>query len=49
MLAIFSSPQKYNQISANNYEMSKKYFGFDVQRAHLNASLEWECSNSESF
>jgi len=47
MLAILSNPEKYNQISSNNYEIGKKYFGFDVQRAHLNASLEWARSVSE--
>ena len=48
MLAILGSSQKYNQISANNYDIGKKHFGFDVQRAHLKASLEWACSKSES-
>jgi glycosyltransferase involved in cell wall biosynthesis len=46
MLAILGSAQQYHQISANNYEIGKKYFGFDVQRAHLKASIEWACSNA---
>ncbi|MBN1415139.1 MAG: glycosyltransferase family 4 protein [Bacteroidales bacterium] len=49
MLDILGSPGKYNQISANNYEIGKRYFGFDVQRAHLKASLEWASLISESF
>lgn len=46
MLAILGNPEKYDQVSANNYEIGRKHFSFDVQRAHLNASLEWARSIS---
>ena len=47
MIAVLGNPEKYNHISANNFEIGKKYFGFDVQRDHLNATLEWARSMSE--
>jgi glycosyltransferase involved in cell wall biosynthesis len=49
IMSLLCSTLKYNQMAANNYEIGKNYFGFDVQRAHLNASLEWACSYTESI
>ena len=41
MLSILSNPEEYEQISTNNYRVGKENFSHDVQRAHLNTSLEW--------
>jgi glycosyltransferase involved in cell wall biosynthesis len=46
MLAILSNPEKYEQTASNNYSIGKENFSHDVQRAHLNASLEWARSIS---
>ena len=46
MISLIGDPEKYKNVTANNYEIGKMHFGFDVQRAHLKASLDWARSIS---
>ena len=41
IIDILTTPEKYRSITANNIAVGKRYFGFDVLRAHLSDVLEW--------
>ena len=41
MIAILTTPEVYRSITAHNIAMGKKYFSFDVLRAHLDEALTW--------
>jgi len=41
MITILTTPDVYRNITAHNIAMGKKYFSFDVLRAHLDGVLTW--------
>jgi len=41
MIAILTTPEVYLSITANNITVGKKYFSFDVLRAHLCDVIDW--------
>ena len=50
MITILTTPEVYRNITAHNIAMGKRYFSFDVLRAHLDEALTWarliECPKS---
>jgi len=41
MITILTTPEVYRNITAHNIATGKKYFSFDVLRAHLDEALTW--------
>jgi len=41
IITILASPQKYRSFTEYNIMVGRKYFGFDVLRAHLQDVLHW--------
>ncbi|TET17219.1 MAG: hypothetical protein E3J81_02085 [Dehalococcoidia bacterium] len=41
MIAILTSPEKLQNITDHNTMVGKRYFSFDVLRAHLNDAMHW--------
>jgi len=44
MITILTSPEKLQSGTAHNTMVGKRYFSFDVLRAHLNDAMHWACS-----
>ena len=44
IMAILTSHEKFGSITEHNITVGKKYFGFDVLRAHLQDVVEWSGS-----
>lgn len=41
IITILASPQKFRSFTEHNIMVGRKYFGFDVLRAHLQDVLHW--------
>ncbi len=44
IIELLTSRELYREMTENNLEVGKQYFGFDVLRKHLQDSLEWSTS-----
>ena len=41
IMTLLTSPEKWQSVTSHNITVGKKYFSYDVLRAHLNDAIEW--------
>ncbi|MBA7471338.1 Mannosylglucosylglycerate synthase [subsurface metagenome] len=41
IMTLLTNPEKWQSVTSYNTVVGKKYFSYDVLRAHLNDAIEW--------
>jgi glycosyltransferase involved in cell wall biosynthesis len=41
IMALLTNPEEWRRVTSKNIKVGKKYFSYDVLRAHLNDAIEW--------
>jgi glycosyltransferase involved in cell wall biosynthesis len=41
IMALLTNPEEWSRVTSNNIKVCKKYFSYDVLRAHLDDAIEW--------